>query len=70
MRYLFRGIFIVSCLFLVTACNKRLDNYDLSYSGDQLVVFGNISNEAGVTVYLTHTLPLPELIIWMILMLM
>ncbi len=57
MRYLFNYIFIVVCLLLVSACNKRLDNYDLAYSGDRLVVFGNISNEDGVAVYLTHTLP-------------
>lgn len=57
MRYLFRSIFIVSCLIVVSACSKRLDKYDLTYSGDRLVVFGNISNEEGVTVYLTHTLP-------------
>ncbi len=57
MRYLFRSIFIVSCLIVVSACSKRLDKYDLTYSGDRLVVFGNISNNEGVVVYLTHTLP-------------
>jgi hypothetical protein len=57
MRLLLKHLFVIACLYLLSACNKRLDNYDLDYSGDRLVVFGNISNEAGVTIYLTHTLP-------------
>ena len=57
MRNLSKYLFLITCLYIVSACNKRLDNYDLEYSGDRLVVFGNISNEDGVKVYLTHTLP-------------
>ncbi len=57
MRNLPKYLFLITCLYIVSACNKRLDNYGLEYSGDRLVVFGNISNEVGVTVYLTHTLP-------------
>lgn len=50
-------IFLIIGLFTLYACNKRVDNFELEYSGDQLVLFGNISNQQGVTVYLTHTLP-------------
>ena len=57
MRYLSKYLFVVFVLYMLAACSKRLDNYDLEYSGDRLVVFGNISNENGVTIYLTHTLP-------------
>ena len=56
MRYLSKYLFVVFVLYMLAACSKRLDNYDLEYSGDRLVVFGNISNENGVTIYLTHTL--------------
>ncbi len=57
MNNIFRTSFFFALILGAIACNKRLDNYDLEYSGDKLVLFGNISNELGVTVYLTHTLP-------------
>lgn len=52
-----KNLFLIIGLFTLYACNKRVDNFELEYSGDQLVLFGNISNQQGVTVYLTHTLP-------------
>jgi len=57
MNYVFKILLLSALLLMVFGCNKRLDNYELDYSGNRLVLFGNISNELGVTVYLTHTLP-------------
>ncbi len=57
MKNLLKYTLFIATFSLIIACNKRLDNYQLDYKGDQLVLFGSISNIDGVTIYLTHTLP-------------